>query len=218
MAGDVIGVMDHLGLRRAHIVGSSLGAEVGLSLAANHPDRIINLVCDGPPVSEFGPYSTWEGTEPEFLEHAAGQVEKLRAAPDTVYPSIDAWVAARRELFEKHMGWNEHLAAMERYAAVELEDGRYVQAFGKHALADYLSHYFHTRFEDYYRRVTCPLLLIAEGGDEVDERERVAIEGLRALAAQARVVYLSGWDHPYGWLFDPEGICRTILEFLSAAH
>jgi hypothetical protein len=61
-------------------------------------------------------------------------------------------------------------------------------------------------------------LLIAEGGDEVDERERVAIEGLRALAAQARVVYLSGWDHPYGSLFDPEGICRTILEFLSAAH
>ena len=34
MAKDVIGVLEALGLRSAHIVGSSLGAEVGLSLAA----------------------------------------------------------------------------------------------------------------------------------------------------------------------------------------
>jgi pimeloyl-ACP methyl ester carboxylesterase len=33
MARDVAGIMEQLKLERAHIIGSSLGAEVGLSLA-----------------------------------------------------------------------------------------------------------------------------------------------------------------------------------------
>ncbi len=56
MARDVIGVMQHLKLERAHIVGSSLGAEVGLSIAANYPEKVISLVCDGALCSEYGPY------------------------------------------------------------------------------------------------------------------------------------------------------------------
>jgi pimeloyl-ACP methyl ester carboxylesterase len=73
MAGDVIGIMEHLELDRAHIVGSSLGGEVGLSLAANFPDKVISLVCEGAPYSEYGPYSTWEGSEADFEGHVTRQ-------------------------------------------------------------------------------------------------------------------------------------------------
>ena len=50
----------------ALLIGSSLGAEVGLSLAANYPQRVTALVCDGAFYSEGGPYGKWDGSEEAF--------------------------------------------------------------------------------------------------------------------------------------------------------
>lgn len=58
MADDVAGMMVRLILDQAHIVGSSLGAEVGLSIAANYPEKVLSLVCDGVLSNEFDPYGT----------------------------------------------------------------------------------------------------------------------------------------------------------------
>lgn len=215
---DVIGIMQQLKIERAHIVGSSLGAEVGLSLAANAPERVISLVCEGAPTSEYGPYSTWEGSEAEFQQHAAQQVEEIRSAPDTIYPSVDALVDRRREIFEKYGWWNEYFEALERYGAREIDEGKYVRSFRRHALADYMGHYFACRFEDYFRKVKCPLLLVT--GEESDnEKEKEVVEGLRALTSQGKAVSIKGWDHPFGWLLNPEEVCPLILNFLrSTAH
>jgi pimeloyl-ACP methyl ester carboxylesterase len=217
MARDVVGMMGQLKLERAHIVGSSLGAEVGLSLAAKHPEKMLSLVCDGALASEYGPYGTWEGSEAEYEEHVASQLERIRDAPETVYPSVDALVADRRELFQKYIGWNETIEAVERYGAREIGAGQYTKSFGKQAMADYMGHYFRYRFEDYYRKVKCPLMMLP--GDDVWEngREKAAMEGLKDLAGAAQIAKVSGWEHPYGWMLDPEGVCRAILEFLSGA-
>ncbi len=86
MAADIAGVMRHLDLERAHIVGSSLGAEVGLSLAANYPERASSLVCEGALASEYGPYGLWEGSEAEFEEHVARRMEKIRQTSEAVFP------------------------------------------------------------------------------------------------------------------------------------
>jgi 3-oxoadipate enol-lactonase/4-carboxymuconolactone decarboxylase len=40
----VVGLLDHLGVSRAHVVGLSLGGLVGMWLAANRPDRVDRLV------------------------------------------------------------------------------------------------------------------------------------------------------------------------------
>lgn len=44
-AADVIELMDFLGVRRAHLVGSSLGACVALQAALDYPDRVASIVC-----------------------------------------------------------------------------------------------------------------------------------------------------------------------------
>ena len=215
MARDVLGIMQHLKLERAHVVGSSLGAEVGLSMAANYPDKVISLVCEGALYSEYGPYSTWEGSEADFEEHVAGQLETMRNAPETIFPSVDALVDDRRDLLEKYGWWNEYVEAVVRYGAHKVGDGKYTKGFGKQAMADYMACYFRTRFEDYYRRVRCPLLILVGEGELEDERERAVMEGLSALAAQGEIVEVSGWEHPYGWLLSPEGATASILKFLG---
>ncbi len=43
MAGDVLGLMDRLGIARAHIVGASMGGMIAQVLAARFPQRVLSL-------------------------------------------------------------------------------------------------------------------------------------------------------------------------------
>jgi pimeloyl-ACP methyl ester carboxylesterase len=43
-AGDVVALLDHLGLDRAHVLGHSLGAATALELAVRHPGRVRSVV------------------------------------------------------------------------------------------------------------------------------------------------------------------------------
>ena len=44
LGGDVIALLDHLGIKRAHYCGLSMGGVTGIWIAANYPDRIDRLV------------------------------------------------------------------------------------------------------------------------------------------------------------------------------
>ena len=43
MADDVVGLMDQLGVRSAHICGASMGGMIAQELALRHPDRVLTL-------------------------------------------------------------------------------------------------------------------------------------------------------------------------------
>lgn len=44
LASDTIGLLDHLGIRSAHLVGLSMGGMAAMECAARHPDRVRSLV------------------------------------------------------------------------------------------------------------------------------------------------------------------------------
>jgi pimeloyl-ACP methyl ester carboxylesterase len=71
MAADGIGLLDELGIERAHIVGASMGGMIAQTMAANHPDRVLSLVSI---MSSTG--SRWSGQPaprilPVFLQKPA---------------------------------------------------------------------------------------------------------------------------------------------------
>lgn len=45
LAGDVLGVLDHLGHEKAHVVGHDWGAALAWAIAAFMPDRVDHLAC-----------------------------------------------------------------------------------------------------------------------------------------------------------------------------
>lgn len=62
LAADAVGLLDALGIDKAHIVGGSLGGMVAQTVAANHPEHTLSLTSisssTGNPELEPGPGST----------------------------------------------------------------------------------------------------------------------------------------------------------------
>lgn len=213
MAADIAGMMDSLQIEKAHLVGSSLGAEVALSLAANYSEKVISLVCDGAFTSEYGPYSTWQDSEEAFREHVKEHMDGMRERPEKVFPSVNAFMVDSRENLEKYGLWNEHMEALQVYDACEVRPGEFVRSWQKQARLNYMTHYFDCRFENYYPRVQCPVLMVT--GSENEPAEISTMQGLCQLTRNGKLAVVPDWMHPYGWLLQPEAMCQTVLEFLT---
>jgi 3-oxoadipate enol-lactonase len=59
LAQDLVGLMDALQIKKAHLVGLSMGGMICQYVGANHPERVLSLgLCDT--ASEMPPRSLWE--------------------------------------------------------------------------------------------------------------------------------------------------------------
>jgi 4,5:9,10-diseco-3-hydroxy-5,9,17-trioxoandrosta-1(10),2-diene-4-oate hydrolase len=82
-ADGVVGLLDGLGIERAHVLGNSMGGYAALELALAHPGRVDRLVLMGP-----GGLAV-NGFSPEPSEGARRLGEFMRAPSR---PAMEAWV------------------------------------------------------------------------------------------------------------------------------
>ena len=81
MAGDIVAVLDHLGIDRAHFMGASMGAAIGFEVARRVPHRFLSLILQG--YGRYGPL-----TELQQRFQAMGLMMEQMAATQAAEPAL----------------------------------------------------------------------------------------------------------------------------------
>ena len=221
-AGDVIRLLDHLGLERAVICGHSMGAFVALQTAISFPDRIEALILldGGWPRIEVDPEQMTEEQKQEAaaigegLERAFKRLDMTFETPDAY---LDFWFPDQGL---KLKDLPPDLADYYRYDLGEVEGGYQPKASSSAAGEDgeALSRQSPTAGE--LKQVKCPVALVraSEGffpgtAPLISAEARLAMGDSLDLRSDAR---LEGANH-YTMLWEPYSrrIADAIQDFLQ---
>ena len=85
---DLAGLLDMLGIERAHVVGASFGGLVALEFASMHPDRVASLVLLAPALPDIEP-------TPQLLAFAEAEERAIALGriEDAVAINVEMWAA-----------------------------------------------------------------------------------------------------------------------------
>ncbi len=195
---DVVALLDSLALPRAHVFGTSYGGEVGVLLAALHPERVASL--------------TVVASVDRFDAAMDAEVERLRASCRDVLSG-----GSRRALYDLIASTSYSKAYHERNrAAIEargaavalLPDAWYRDLEG--LLVPLLGLDLRPRLAS----VRCPTTVAAAGEDAV--MPRAYVEGIASGIAGARFEVIDGAGHA-AILEDAEAVRTLVLARVAGA-
>lgn len=117
LASDVVGLLDHLGIERAHVLGHSMGGAVTMELAVSHPGRVRSVVPMSISVRADGLHedltdpsrhatSPRMPTQQDFLEFTA-EYKRLSPHPDHFDEFLASLSASNADL----QGWSDEQLA-----------------------------------------------------------------------------------------------------------
>jgi pimeloyl-ACP methyl ester carboxylesterase len=192
MADDGVGLLDCLGIDRAHVVGASMGGMIAQTIAFRHPQRVLSLVSI---MSNTG--ARWSG-QPSLSMYSV----LLRRAPR----DRDGFVAHQMEVFERigSPGFRRDEDELREMAGASYDRGHDPAAAGRQLAAIIASG---DRTDD-LARIAVPTVVIHGTKDKL-----VAPSGGRATAKAirgARLVTIEGMGHDL-----PRGAWPRIIEAIA---
>ena len=176
LTADLLGLLDRLGIERAHLCGLSLGGAVSMAVAARAPERVrgLALCCTAP---AFPPASQWHERA------AAVRAGGMDAVTDAV---LERWLEPEVR--------DERPATWERVASMLRSCPPAGYAASCEALAE-------LDLDDRLGRIEAPTLVISGADDPVSPPERgaataAAIADARHLVIE-RARHLANVDRPH---------------------
>jgi len=104
-AADAVALLDHLGLERAAILGTSRGGLIGMGLAAQMPERLLGLFLNdiGPVIDERGMAKIrgYIGVQPGFASYAEAAEARARTWTEFTGVPMARWLAEVRAQYEE---------------------------------------------------------------------------------------------------------------------
>lgn len=171
MVDDVVRLLDHLELQRAHVVGHSMGAEITLKMASQYPARVHSAVLAGSGWSDDNVYESWR-----LLAESFERGEGLRGLFEWATPPGQTRTAEEVEEFEQ---WNQTVIAQQDTQALAALCRNYAELQELRITKDEL------------RVVRIPMLGVAGEFDV----ERPLLERMSGVAPDFRMIVLSGLGH-----------------------
>jgi 3-oxoadipate enol-lactonase len=195
--GDLVALLDSLGIDHVHALGTSFGAEVALLLAALHPARVASVIAAAA-TDVATPASADRGGElKRELERAAEGGDRARlftSLEELLYSP--GYAAAHRE----------ELTARAAQVAL-LPDWWFAGAAGLVATLEKLD------LRPHLRAIACPVLVLAAEKDRIMPVERA--QSLGAALPSARLEVVPGSGHALV-VEQPDRFLRSCVDFLAS--
>ncbi|MEK4327846.1 alpha/beta hydrolase [Paenibacillus sp. FSL R7-0297] len=215
MAEDMYRLLQHLQVDKCHIVGSSMGAEVGLSLAAAHPERVLSLVCEGALNNEFGEYGIFNGTAEEITQRKEQLRAELGEREERMFNSIEEYVSEQRAELTKEGLWNPYFSAFYENSLQQLPDGKYTYCYLNRVRTEYIVKYWDLSFEQYYHKIECPVLFLPSEEEWGDESIRRSLDAFAGLLDSYEITRIPDSLHAYVWMQLPIPAGQAVKDFLN---
>lgn len=215
MANDIYLLLERLNVECCHIVGSSMGAEIGLSLAASHPELVLSLICEGALYNEFGEYGLFNGTEEE-IEHKKEVMRTVLAErEERVFKTKEEYIEEQRvELIQQGL-WNEYFLAFFEHNLQQMQNGNFTYCYLNHVRTEYIQKYWDAKFEQYYKKVKCPILFLPSEEEWKDERIRSSLSAFTGLLNTYEIEHIENSIHAYVWMQLPLTAGEVAKKFIS---
>lgn len=114
MADDIAGLIDHLGLEKADVLGYSLGGAVALQTVIRHPEQVNKLVVVSTPFKRTGWHPEMRAgmasIAPEFFVGTPLHDTYMNVAPKP--EDFSRLVANMREALSQDYDWTEQVSAL----------------------------------------------------------------------------------------------------------
>lgn len=207
LASDIVGLMDHLGLEKAAVLGHSWGGNVAGNVAARFPERVEKLVMiDG---GFLGGRQRSGGTWESFRERA-----RPRDVSGTREQFLDRLRVQMAEI------WSEELERIVQTMVYEDEEGQIRDILRPENHAQVLYAMWHEPPTSTLPRVTCPTLIIPAGprperaGTEFAVMREEMVEAAANSLSDCRVHWIPNTMHDIGY-HKPDELAGVIVDFLS---
>jgi 2-succinyl-6-hydroxy-2,4-cyclohexadiene-1-carboxylate synthase len=215
MAKDIAELMEQKGLKKAHIIGSSLGADVALALGANHQERVSSLSLDGGFYDMVGENSKDQIKTEEEIKKAKQKLKKnILSREKKYYKSKEELVEAQKTNWEKHFPWNEHIREAIVDDLVKTDKG-YTNAQTQETVWKYCEPLYDFFVMDYYKRIEVPVLIMPDEKEMESEIVKKNIETIKKILQYSKVVLIPGSVHAYTSMIKSKEFAETVLTFLK---
>ena len=193
MANDGVFLLDHLRVKRAHVVGHSMGVAIAQKIAAYHPERVEKLVlCN---------------TSSQFNTVCLKALSSLLALSRAKVDPMLVFNATAPWIFSSHFLSNEgNMAAVMQAMSSDLFPQTLLGQEGQfNALLTFSS-------KEDLAKISAPTLIITGEQDLIISVSEA--KDLAAHIAHARVHIMTDMGHD-PLIEDPRGLCSLVREFLT---
>ena len=216
MAKDIAALMDYLGIGKAYIIGSSMGANAAISLAANHSEKVIAMVLDGGLYDIVGPDSKEQIlTDEEILKAKNELKEQIFADPVKLYDSREECLQASKKSWEKEFTWTDIIRIIAEDEIFETEDGKFRSPQEKDDIWNFIAPLYEVRFQDYFDKITCPILWLPDVEEAPNEIVQRNLKKYAKNLKYHKIVTIKGSVHAYTSLLKPEVFSKETLTFIE---